>query len=114
MTEILMSELDELVSNLEKTFKDGKEKFEADEENPSSFYLTDTECDFPINSLLIDFDQISDVNWTAVEYLKQRGYKVYAGEKDSFGWLTGCIEPMPITKEVLGIPQDKKDVIVYG
>ena len=35
------------------------------------------------------------------EYLKTHGYWVFAGEQDSFGWLTGCI-------------QTKKGVIVYG
>lgn len=112
--EILMKDLDELVENLEKTFKNGKEKFEQDEENPNCFWLTDTECDFKINGLLIDFSQISNVNWGTVKYLEQRGYSVYAGEKDSFGWLTGIIEPMPVTKEVLGIDEGKKYIIVFG
>lgn len=31
-------------------------------------------------------------NWSNIELLKSNGYKVYAGEKDSFGWLTGVIE----------------------
>ena len=112
MKSILMSELDKLVSNIERTFKNEKDKFTQCESN--SFCLADTACDFEIFELLADFSQPFDVNWVAVEYLKQRGYKVYAGEKDSFGWLTGVIEPMGVTKELLGIPENKKYVIIYG
>lgn len=39
--------------------------------------------------------------WDRHELLKGAGYSVFAGEKDRFGWLTGCI-------------QTKKGVIVYG
>lgn len=31
-------------------------------------------------------------NWMNIRYLQQKGYDVYAGEKDSFGWLSGVIE----------------------
>lgn len=31
-------------------------------------------------------------NWMNIRQLQQRGYDVYAGEKDSFGWLSGIIE----------------------
>ena len=31
-------------------------------------------------------------DWTTIKALEDRThYKVFAGEKDSFGWLTGCI-----------------------
>ena len=30
-------------------------------------------------------------NWNNIKILRSNGYRVYAGEKDSFGWLTGCI-----------------------
>ena len=30
--------------------------------------------------------------WDNIDILKENGYHVYAGEKDSFGWLTGVIE----------------------
>lgn len=114
MEGILMSELDELVKNLERTFKERKQDFQQCEDNPNSYYLTDSDCDFSICKYLIDFNQLSDVNWDTVKYLEQRGYRVYAGEKDSFGWLTGIIEPMAVTKEVLGIDPEKKYEIVYG
>ena len=42
------------------------------------------------NDYLIDDD--GTCNWRNIETLRQHGYRVYAGEKDSFGWLTGCVE----------------------
>ena len=39
--------------------------------------------------------------WDQHEILREAGYSVFAGEKDRFGWLTGCI-------------QTKKGIIVYG
>lgn len=39
--------------------------------------------------------------WQNINELKKLGFDVYAGEKDSFGWLTGCI-------------QTEKGVIIYG
>jgi hypothetical protein len=42
-----------------------------------------------------------ECNWAAHRELEKHGYRVYAGEKDSFGWLTGCINT-------------KKGVLVYG
>lgn len=39
--------------------------------------------------------------WDQHKILEDAGYAVFAGEKDSFGWLTGCI-------------QTRKGVIVYG
>jgi len=41
-------------------------------------------------------------NWPNIKMLQDEGYKVYAGEKDSFGWLTGCVEI------------DKEHIIIYG
>lgn len=31
-------------------------------------------------------------NWMNIRVLREKGYDVYAGEKDSFGWLSGVIE----------------------
>lgn len=112
--EFTINDLDELVSNLEKTFKDVN-NFQQDEENPNCYWTCDTEVDYPIDRYLIDFNEIGNVNWDSVEYLKQRGWKVYAGERDSFGWLTGIIEPIEITREVLGLTdKTKKYIMVFG
>ena len=39
--------------------------------------------------------------WDNHEVLKKRGFSVFCGERDRFGWLVGCI-------------QTKKGVISYG
>lgn len=31
-------------------------------------------------------------NWMNIRYLREKGYDVYPGEQDSFGWLSGVIE----------------------
>lgn len=31
-------------------------------------------------------------NWTNIKVLRDNGYNVFAGERDSFGWLTGCVQ----------------------
>ena len=40
-------------------------------------------------------------NWENIDILENLGYSIYAGEQDSFGWLSGCIETV-------------NGVIVYG
>ena len=42
-------------------------------------------------------------NWTNINILRNNGYRVFAGEKDSFGWLIGCVQKQ-------GDPR----IIVYG
>ena len=59
------------------------------------------ECEFMANGLLITSN--GRCNWENIRKLKSYGFDVYAGEKDSFGWLTGCIE----------FP-DHERVLVYG
>jgi hypothetical protein len=39
--------------------------------------------------------------WIQHDILSEAGYSVFAGEKDSFGWLTGCI-------------QTKKGIVMFG
>lgn len=31
-------------------------------------------------------------DWDNINVLRSNGYSVFAGEKDSFGWLTGCVQ----------------------
>lgn len=37
-------------------------------------------------------DNNGQCNFGNIKQLRNLGYKVYAGEKDSFGWLIGCIK----------------------
>lgn len=58
-------------------------------------------CEEIANELLINSG--GHCNWKNIKNLESLGFDVYAGEKDSFGWLTGCI----------GFP-DGERVLVYG
>ena len=40
-------------------------------------------------------------DWDNIRKVRNAGFRVYAGEQDSFGWLTGCVET-------------SKGIIVYG
>lgn len=40
--------------------------------------------------------------WDNIYVLRKMGYRVYAGDKDSFGWLTGVIENKQGTYVVYG------------
>ena len=31
-------------------------------------------------------------NWSMIKALNSKGYDVFAGDRDSFGWLTGCVQ----------------------
>jgi len=56
-----------------------------------------------INNLACDalIDSNGRCIWENHEVLGEAGFQVFPGEKDRFGWLTGCI-------------QTKKGIIVYG
>lgn len=47
----------------------------------------------------------SGCNWKNIELLRKSGFFVYAGERDGFGWLTGCVR-----KKF----DEQKRVLVYG
>lgn len=51
------------------------------------------------NELLIS--PIGECNWTNIRQLTDYGYSVSPGEKDKFGWLSGCIKT-------------KKGIITFG
>jgi hypothetical protein len=53
------------------------------------------------NGYLITKD--GQCNWNNILILRNNGYRVYAGEEDSFGWLVGCVQK-----------KDDPRVIVYG
>jgi hypothetical protein len=70
--------LDELYSNCEV---DENNLFVGELEVKAS----NTACD-----LLIDNQ--GHCNWENISIVREAGYRVYAGDKDSFGWLVGCIQ----------------------
>lgn len=81
------------------------EDFNEPDEETGVIYTKSTpavdECEEMANELLIASN--GRCNWENIKKLKSYGFDVYAGEKDSFGWLTGCI----------GFP-DHERVLVYG
>lgn len=86
-----------LVQKLECLFNDykydGLEFFDTNEEAIADIC---SEC----NKYLIKSD--GRCNWININILKLLQYSIFPGEKDSFGWLSGCI-----TKE-------GKPILVYG
>ncbi len=52
-------------------------------------------------TVLADDCLTNENNYHEIQYIKEAGFDVYAGEQDRFGWLTGCIEL-------------KKGIIIFG
>lgn len=75
-------------------------------EDEMSWYFKDENALAQEVESLCDELLISDngqCNWENIIILKNAGYRVYAGERDSFGWLTGCVQK-----------KGDKRIIVYG
>lgn len=91
-----MNKLIELLKALEASDEIAPTTWLGQEDNPHPIFdLIDTElCGELINS-------DGSCNFRNHAILKQAGFNVFAGEKDSFGWLTGCVST-------------KKGTIVYG
>lgn len=62
---------------------------------------SDEEVELLCCKLLIEAE--GRCNWSDIMKLKEYGFDVYASNKDSFGWLTGCVEY-----------PDHERVVVYG
>ena len=96
-----MCTIEDLVNALNALTDDD---FHEPDEETGVIYAKSTpaadECEFMANGLLITSN--GGCNWDNIRKLESYGFDVYAGEKDSFGWLTGCIE----------FPDGK--ILVYG
>lgn len=77
--------MDEFVSKLNKLFETAEVHKTWIDPSPELDEVISLACKYLIN----DFGY---VNWDNVRTLCDKGYKVYAGEKDSFGWVTGVID----------------------
>lgn len=100
----------DLAENIIRAFKD-PDLFKTDEEG--NYYVSEYDLPFgdDIDRELIDFKQICNCNWDAIDYVKKHAnVSIYAGDKDSFGWLTGVIKPKKYPEWTNG----KSVVIVYG
>ena len=84
----------DLAENITRAFQDPSLFQKFDEGCGHGYYACDYDLPFEIDKYLIDFNQYGNCNWDAIDYVKKTAnVKIYAGEKDSFGWLTGVIEP---------------------
>lgn len=68
-------------------------------------YFTDSELYEEVVSSCCDVLITSNgqCDWYNIAILRDNGYRVFAGEKDSFGWLTGCIQKLndPLRRTVI-------------
>lgn len=55
-----------------------------------------TECDIVEEAIDLCFEYLitedGGCDWDNINILRNHGYYVFAGDKDSFGWLTGCVQ----------------------
>ena len=102
-TKYYIDDLEELIRSLEILYNSDRPiSYEYD-----STYFNTNEDDFAdyveglCCGLLIT--NSGSCNFCNIRKLKDRGYDVFAGEKDSFGWLTGCVQK-----------HDDDRILVYG
>ena len=95
-----MNKVEELIEKL-RMLQDGKIEYMVTEgsDNDGDIYIECEEVENLIYELLIAPG--GRCNWDNITQVRNAGFRVYAGEQDSFGWLTGCV-------------QTGKGIIVYG
>lgn len=92
----LLKALEELYSIQDNSY--------VSEEDGSTYFESNDVSDWVeclCNEKLITKDGLCD--WKNIGVLRDNGYRVFAGEKDSIGWLTGCVQK-------IGDPR----ILVYG
>ena len=79
-------------AKLRETFDDAS-KFEKIEEDGSEWYTTGIPGDLGIAGDLYDWLECSSTrpSFEMTQEFRDHGYRVYPGERDSFGWLTGIV-----------------------
>ena len=81
--------LDELISNVRNTIQTDK-RFKRSSKN-DGWFIWESKLSYPVSALLIRSN--GECDWDSIIYIeKHSDLKVYAGERDGFGWLTGVIE----------------------
>lgn len=83
--ELLLTQLEELFSQ--------EDNYIVDEDDGCA-YFKDSELYEEVISSCCDVLITSNgqCNWVNIATLRNNGYSIFAGEKDSFGWLIGCIQ----------------------
>lgn len=95
--------MDTLLKALEKLYSTQDNSQVVDKYGHSYFENCDikTEAESLCDEYLITDD--GGCNWDNINILRNKGYRVFPGEKDSFGWLTGCVKKI-----------GDRRVLVYG
>lgn len=88
--------MDELVKVLEELFASADVTIEDD------IFQTGELVD-RAETLCSDYLITSDghCNWANIELLRAKGYRIFAGDQDSFGWLTGCVQRKGDTRTLM-------------
>jgi hypothetical protein len=65
--------------------------------NPNGLIV---EAETLANEVLVN-ESFTGVDYPIIKKMSENGYEVFPGERDSFGWVTGCIKT-------------KKGIIIFG
>lgn len=83
--------INELVELLDLIQNNGKTLYNADEDREYFIHTSETDRIEDLCCQLFIDGLTSIPNYANIEKMRARGYVVFAGERDSFGWLTGCV-----------------------
>lgn len=77
---------------------------EEDDGDPNRYFnrnLSDPDLDDAISKMDDIIDAFSDPGYQLMvcSWFMDNGYRVWAGEEDSFGWLSGCIQKITGTHD---------------
>ena len=95
--------MEELMKKLEELYNE-KDNYYVDEYDKWA-YFKDSELYDEVTTLCCGKLITNDgaCNWDNINILRNNGYSVFAGDRDSFGWLVGCIRK-----------HDDKRTVCYG
>lgn len=93
--ELLLKQLEELF-NQEDNYIEGEDGCNYFKDSELYEEVVSSCCDVLITSC-------GRCDWDNIMNLKAKGYRVFAGEKDSFGWLIGCVQKVndPLRRTVI-------------
>ena len=84
--------MEELMKKLEELYNEENNYYIDEYDNNT--YFKDSELYDEVTTLccgeLIAYN--GGCNWDNINILRNSGYRVFPGERDSFGWLVGCIK----------------------
>ena len=85
--------MESLLKVLEKLYSIQDNSYLFEDDGRTYFQSNDVvyeEAEALCNEKLITNNGLCD--WDNIGVLRNNGYRVFAGEKDGFGWLTGCVQ----------------------